>query len=261
LDDWVLNDAVIQEELAAERVIYANVMDEISVFHHAHAKNIAHMLATGDVLCNVDADNFTGQGFARQLKLLFDKHKNIVTNPCLQLAKDIGTEKGGMFGRIALRKTDFLTLNGYDEAFVGWGKEDTDIIRRAKLLGLKHIQFTDAKFLAVIQHSNSLRARCMTDGSKDIVTETERIVRISEHPDFKELGVKAQRLLSLMFNKNLVINADGFGRSNVMLHTHKATEERQVGCFDSAHKSQNVKPLDYIKGNMQPTTILLNNVN
>src|SRR4051794_24309230 len=32
-------------------------------FHMSHAKNVAHQLAVGDVVCNLDADNILGSGF------------------------------------------------------------------------------------------------------------------------------------------------------------------------------------------------------
>ncbi|MEM3116796.1 MAG: glycosyltransferase family A protein, partial [Nitrososphaerales archaeon] len=36
-------------------------------FHHSHAKNVAALLARGEIICNLDADNFTGPGYAKYL--------------------------------------------------------------------------------------------------------------------------------------------------------------------------------------------------
>src|SRR5688572_15135597 len=44
---------------------------EPKYFHMAHSKHVAHRLATGDIVCNVDADNFTGPGFASKLAEMF----------------------------------------------------------------------------------------------------------------------------------------------------------------------------------------------
>lgn len=42
---------------------------------------------------------------------------------------------------IAFWRDDFLAVNGYDEAFVGWGREDTDLILRLHRHGLRRRWF------------------------------------------------------------------------------------------------------------------------
>src|ERR1044072_6302434 len=53
---------------------------EISVtrWRMPHAKNMAHLLATGDVVCNLDADNFTGKGYASLLAKKFTENPNLI---------------------------------------------------------------------------------------------------------------------------------------------------------------------------------------
>lgn len=90
------------------------------------AKNMAHRLATGDILCNLDGDNLTGPNFAHFLA------KTLPT-PGLGL-RLTGRDAGG---RIAMWKEDFLALGGYDESFLYTGGEDNDLEDRAWLAGIK----------------------------------------------------------------------------------------------------------------------------
>ena len=59
LEQWIKDN--FQEEIKSGLVRYAK-LDGATDFKMAHAKNMVHRLATGDVLCNVDADNFLASG-------------------------------------------------------------------------------------------------------------------------------------------------------------------------------------------------------
>jgi cellulose synthase/poly-beta-1,6-N-acetylglucosamine synthase-like glycosyltransferase len=72
----------------------------------AHAKNIAHRLAAGRIVCNVDADNFVSGDFTRYLVSLFAKFPRIVAH---------GVNIQSYWGRIALLNRWFQKLGGYDE--------------------------------------------------------------------------------------------------------------------------------------------------
>jgi hypothetical protein len=122
-------------------------------FHHAHAKNIAHRLARGEIVCNLDADNFTGFGFAQYLIDAFSSGKSIMVRSPGGL--------NGTFGRIAMRKMDFEAIGGYDERMdYGWGYEDTDLIKRAIMAGMEehYIPPTNG-FLTAIEHDDLERTQ------------------------------------------------------------------------------------------------------
>lgn len=119
-------------------------------FHVTRAKNIVHSLATGDILCNLDADNFTGKDLAFYLNRIFNKKPNTIVG--------VTSEVPDCFGRIALTRRDFNRLGGYDESFEGWGFEDDDIIVRAEEAGLS-LKLLPAPFLKYIPHSDLLRER------------------------------------------------------------------------------------------------------
>src|SRR5688500_6385587 len=49
--------------IASGRVVYFQLANA-PTFARAHARNLALRLSSGDIYCNVDADNFIGVGFA-----------------------------------------------------------------------------------------------------------------------------------------------------------------------------------------------------
>jgi hypothetical protein len=114
-------------------------------FCMAHAKNVAHRLASGDILCNVDADNFTGPGFAAYLEAEFRRADNMFVR---------SASPRGSSGRLALRSDHFVALGGYDERLsYGWGYEDGDLYERAKAWGLREVLIPkDSPYLSVIRH-------------------------------------------------------------------------------------------------------------
>jgi hypothetical protein len=99
MHSWMMSNSQVEEEIKSGRLIYVKTEDlkVAGKFHHSHAKNIAHRVATGDVVCNVDADNFTGQGFAQMLNRFFLKNPNSILNPSFELTRLVERESGGFF--------------------------------------------------------------------------------------------------------------------------------------------------------------------
>jgi hypothetical protein len=150
LGEWLSHN--FQSELANGRLRYYRV-NGFNQFCLAHAKNISHRLGCGEILCNLDADNFTGKGFSKYLVDFFKQNPHSVLHSPLW--------SNGTCGRVALRKHDFEALGGYDERMIyGWGYEDTDFLVRAKLMGLSEAFIpTDSPFLTALQHGNTERVR------------------------------------------------------------------------------------------------------
>jgi len=147
LEQWVREHCA--RELASGRLVYYQTKKP-DHFHMARAKNIAHDLATGEILCNVDADNFTGKDFAYYINSVFDRE------PRSLLVHDLVVK--GCGGRIVISADDFRALGGYNEIMTGWGYEDRDFILRAERLGLKE-SVIPAYFLNTIRHGDGLRVR------------------------------------------------------------------------------------------------------
>jgi hypothetical protein len=136
--------------------------NEPTVFSHSHSKNIAMKLAKGSVVCNVDADNFIGPGFYKYLEFTFENNSNIFVAATDRKfnsnnKSDWLTGDSDFLGRIALKKSDFLSLQGYDESFLGYGFEDSDLINRLEIIGLERCVIRNSKFLRAINHDDSLR--------------------------------------------------------------------------------------------------------
>jgi hypothetical protein len=96
-------------------------------WHLSVAKNIAHRLASGSVLINLDCDNFIGDAV------------EIVRQQCSRGAQVVHLWSGnwgdGTCGRIAILREIFYALGGYDESFYPMGYQDRDLLNRAAALG------------------------------------------------------------------------------------------------------------------------------
>jgi hypothetical protein len=149
LDNWVCKE--MRGMIATERVNYFR-SDGFTHYNSAHAKNVAHRVAAGEIVCNLDADNFVGAGFAEFLRDTFAvSQKAFVRAPFSR----------GTAGRVAFRQSDFFNLGGYDERMeFGWGYDDRDIRGRALGFGLKEIVIpNDQGWLVALQHSFGERTR------------------------------------------------------------------------------------------------------
>ncbi|WGH75239.1 glycosyltransferase family 2 protein [Tenacibaculum tangerinum] len=115
-------------------------------FHRSHSRNVAFKLATGDILCNLDADNFLGKEFAHYINYHFSFRDDIFL---------ISGKKDGSYGRVCVKRRDFFSIRGYDERMSGWGFEDDDLYHRLEMLGLQKIKIFKSKFLNSIEHESN----------------------------------------------------------------------------------------------------------
>lgn len=145
LGDWI--KAEMWAEILAGRLVYGRT-EEPTHFNMPHAKNLSHCLASGNILCNLDADNFLAEEFTRYLDGCFRAEPATITQ---------GHGNVGFAGRVAIGREWFFKLGGYDEQMGdGWGYEDQDLVFRGLGMGLKLAKFPDA-FALVLQHSNEER--------------------------------------------------------------------------------------------------------
>ena len=124
-------------------------------FIASHAKNIAHRMATGDILCNIDADVSIPPGFCEYLKDVF------VTNPLsiVSFSSEDMNGNSGCAGLIAAQSSHFYSVNGYDEdIYIGWGYDDMNYQFRCRMQNdLKLI--TPERMCSCIPHSNEVRTK------------------------------------------------------------------------------------------------------
>lgn len=163
-DDLVpyLQSAHSRDIESGRLVVYSLL--ETGPFQMGRAKNLAHRCAMregADILCNVDADNATGPGFAEYLQCMFDQaayDRNMFGCPDIFMwARMVkGQMKRGVSGRIAMTSRAFLLAGGYDERFADWGPDDKDMTVRLARLGLLPVEI-DSCYLDAIHHKDKLR--------------------------------------------------------------------------------------------------------
>lgn len=127
-------------------------------FKMAHAKNLAHrlgMLEGADILVNLDADNYTGAGFAEWVAEQFT-HPNIFL--WSGVIRGQGRKFRGCSGRIAVTPNAFLKVGGYDEKYDTWSPDDKDFNARLQRLGYEAVE-VERKYLEAVWHSDGMRFR------------------------------------------------------------------------------------------------------
>jgi len=151
--------AHMMKYIRSGRIRYA-LNPEPTQFHSSKAKNQAHRLATGDILINLDSDNFIGDSY-ELIAETFHQSKAV----CLQMYG--GSCRDGTFGRIGIHSDYFYALGGYDESFLPMGGQDVDLIHRAKAFGLRHVLVKDGRIGSAIRNSLELNMQYTGFSGKD----------------------------------------------------------------------------------------------
>lgn len=109
-------------------------------FQSSHAKNLSHCASRGRVLCNLDIDNLLHRDSFNELTHVKD---DVIIHgysgrKIIRYFGDVAREApDGSFGRIAMSRSTFFGLRGYDESFNRMGYQDEDLIKRAKFRGIR----------------------------------------------------------------------------------------------------------------------------
>ncbi|MBE8721365.1 glycosyltransferase family 2 protein [Sphingobacterium pedocola] len=156
LEDYIKSN--YSEELNNGKLIYFRI-DSVEFYDWTHSRNLAVSLATGDIICNIDADNFTGAGFAKYVNQMFKNMQDVFLTTYY-----VPLRKNDVLGRICMLKSSFLNIGGYDERMKHYGFEDIDLIHRLERSGLKKVDIDNSLFLNAIQHSNQERTSNSKEG-------------------------------------------------------------------------------------------------
>ncbi len=149
LGEWVA--ANMMEHIESGKLVYARTT-EPAWFHMAHSRNVAFKLDSGEIVCNVDADNWTSPGFATYL--------NRLANECPERAL-FAKGRQLLRGRIGFYKSEWEhLLGGYDEDMEGYGHEDVDIADRAVLQGFRLMRF-GGQFVTRIRTEKAMKVENM----------------------------------------------------------------------------------------------------
>lgn len=141
--------------------------EQAEFFKMAHAKNVAHRMATGDVLCNLDCDNITGENFSGFLNDTFSRTPDVVvcatTRSKFIRRITTGATPSDATGRIAIARENFEKLHGYNEELNGAKDgDDTNLKERAYAMGLRAVSIPSAYFGELITHSDQERVANMS---------------------------------------------------------------------------------------------------
>ena len=164
LEDYI--QRTYQNELISGRLVYYKYPHPEN-FRMAHAKNMAHRLGIlegGDILVNLDADNYTGVGFAEYIvnriqlaaedgEVAFMRARENHFGPGEGTARRM---RWGCAGRIVVTKEAFLNAGGYDECYKHWSPDDKDFTARLSRLGYTRIGIRENHLRAIV-HGDDLR--------------------------------------------------------------------------------------------------------
>jgi hypothetical protein len=167
-----------QDEMASGKLTYYRYFGE-HPFRMAHAKNLAHRLGIregANVLCNLDADNYTGTNFDAYIRNHFATDRRVLL--WANMVK--GVMPKGISGRIVCAKEAFLLAGGYDEKYSTYSPDDKDF--RARLIRMENEPIEiDPKFLNAIRHTDKMRFKeypeaADSDAEEFAISQTNRVV-------------------------------------------------------------------------------------
>jgi glycosyltransferase involved in cell wall biosynthesis len=133
LGEWIKNN--MMEHIESGRVSYYRT-EEPEYFSMAHSRNIAFKVARGDIVSNLDADNYITKDITNPPEESLSYFINRMANEANSKKVIFAKGKRGMHGRIGFYKDKFIEeLGGYDEGLLGYGHDDHDLVKRAWALG------------------------------------------------------------------------------------------------------------------------------
>lgn len=125
-----LKDFIVQNfkaQLESGKLKFYQLAEQREQFDMSYAKNVVHKLATGQVLFNLDADNYVGTTI-NELQLLSESE--------ICIARYLGNDTSRC-GRIGIHASQFKALRGYNEQIFGLANDDGEFVMRALMKGLK----------------------------------------------------------------------------------------------------------------------------
>jgi hypothetical protein len=129
---------------------------EPKYFDMSHSKNMVCRISSGDIICMIDGDNYAGLNYAAWVYSVFSKYGN---NSVLSAFGEHGLEHPDMGGKLAFHRDRFAAVRGFDEAFLGYGVEDRDLVDRLEKAGGTPVLVEDKAFSRYIEHAEIDRVK------------------------------------------------------------------------------------------------------
>jgi hypothetical protein len=215
LGDWVKTH--LMQYIKSGRLVFYQEKTA-KAWMPSHSRNICALQATGDIICNVDADHFTGTGFDKACKMLLpDPEPAIACVPWI-----LKFVNGSTHGRIALWKSQFKAIGGYDEDFIyGWGAEDNDLFRRCRAAGFQ-VRHFHPKWLSYINHGEEERLQKVDFGALDRITEQHKELMKKMFEKEGRKALEGNKMRSRLIH-------DGISEQNVSENRLVANADREWG--------------------------------
>lgn len=155
LEEWIKEN--FDHHITTGRLVYYKT-NKPQTWNPSHSKNVAFKLATGEIVCNIWADYIAGKGFAKYINEQFKQDSGIVLTPIdfFRTKKNYFPARD-VFGKVAVKKADFLRINGFDERMDRHGFEDYDFVNRLEMAGVKRQLIEDFNFLKFLHHGDEER--------------------------------------------------------------------------------------------------------
>ena len=170
LGDWI--KAEMMEYIEKGRLVYARTAQP-KYFSMSHSRNLAFKVACGEIVNNLDADNFCQKGFAAYVnrqaammprKAIFAKSRQLLR------------------GRLGFYKDEWEALGGYSEALGSYGHDDADLLHRAWESGFTLMPWSrGGNFVGIIPNhrkhldENMEKAWWVTEGENRMISFTNLI--------------------------------------------------------------------------------------
>lgn len=191
LSVWVKSN--LMNYIASGRVTYYRV--EATQFRANHSRNISFRLAKGEIIANVDADNFTQPGFAHRVNQCAIPHKQVLIVPENFLTGNHSLLRG----RFAMYKKDIEMLRGFDEDLDdGYGHDDLNFAFRAMLANFRIVRY-ESKFTHERIHTP------MQERSRYMLTKDTKLSWRANYAITHSKICKGQ----------VAVNQDGWGKARV----------------------------------------------
>jgi hypothetical protein len=138
LKEWVKENF---KSALAEGYLKYFFTNSLPYWHASIGKNTAHLYAAGEIVTNLDCDNFTGPNGGQFILDCFNNYKEPIV-----IHQYRGHPLDGSFGRISVLKKFFSSIGGYDEKFHPMAFEDADLIIRLWMSGLSYVRIKDVNY-------------------------------------------------------------------------------------------------------------------
>lgn len=147
LEEWVR--ANMMQYIKSGILKYYRTTEPV-YFSMSHSKNMISKLASGDILCMMDGDNYAGVNYAGWINSVFVEKGD---NSVVSAFTPEGLRYIDMGGKITFHRHLFSKVRGFDESFAGYGMDDKDLLVRLEKAGGIPVTIKNRAYMRFIGHS------------------------------------------------------------------------------------------------------------